>query len=126
MEEELTDKQAEQVIRNLVEQKTNKHRFLTNVIKAEDTTKTGNLTPEEIGEPKLPLRTNKELALFCNDIWEQKEWGTYFNKQGEILTSTSLSKDGILLKLSATDKTEMADTTPKEKKPNKGWFKKKY
>ncbi|HDZ61018.1 MAG TPA: hypothetical protein ENH46_04900 [Candidatus Pacearchaeota archaeon] len=125
MEEEINDKQAEQIIRNLVEQKSNKHTFLTNVVKSDDTTKTGNLIPEELGDPKLPLRTYKELSLFCNEVWGQSEWGDYFTKQGEILTSTSLSKDAIIIKLAVTDKSEMADTTPKEKGSNKGWFKKK-
>lgn len=123
--EEMTEKQAEQLVRNLMEQKSNKHTFLTDVVKSNDTTKTGNLDIEEIGNPKLPLRTYKELALFCNEVWEQKEWGNYFNKKAEILTSTSLSKGGILIKLAVTDKSEMADVTPKQTKPNKGWFKKK-
>jgi len=123
--ENTEDKQAEQLIRNLMEQKSNKHTFLTNVVQADDTTKTGNLDITEIGEPNLPLRTYKELSLFCNDVWEQSGWGDYFKKQAEILTSTSLSKGGILIKLAVTDKSEMADVTPKVTKPNKGWFKKK-
>jgi len=43
----------------------------------------------------------------------------------EIQTATSLSKEGFLMKLSVTSKKEMADVTPKTKKKNSGWFKKK-
>lgn len=125
MSDELTEQQAEQLVRGLVEQKQNIQGFFTNVIKADDTTKTGNLTIEELGEPRLPLRSIKELELFSRDIYSDKDWADYFGKLSEIQTSTSLSKDAILLKLSVTTTKEMADTTPKEKKVNKGWFKRK-
>ena len=42
----------------------------------------------------------------------------------EITTATSLSKEGFLLRLSVTQKKELADVTAKPKK-NKGWFRKK-
>ena len=124
----MTDKEAEEILRSFNEGKQNIHSFLTNVIKAPDTTKTGNLNQDELGYPKLPVRTYKELELFCNEIWGVKDdWGNYFNKMSEIQTSTSLSKDAILLKLSATLRKELADVSP-ERKPmsdNKGWFKSK-
>ena len=52
-------------------------------------------------------------------------YGEYFRRKGEILTSTSLSKNAKLITLAITSmqKREMADTT-KPKKVNKGWFKK--
>ena len=128
MSEDMSDKEAEEILRSFNEGKQNIHSFLTNVIKAPDTTKTGNLTIDELGYPKLPVRTYKELELFCNDVWSEKEgWGNYFNKMSEIQTSTSLSKDAILLKLSATLRKELADVSPerKEMKENKGWFKSK-
>lgn len=131
MEEQSTQEEAEtrEILRGFYEGKQNIHSFLKDVIKSEDTTRTGNLDMTELGYPKLPVRTYKELQLFCNDIGSKKSgWGDYFNKMSEIQTSTSLSKEAILLKLSATLRREslLADVSPerKEVKENKGWFKK--
>ncbi len=123
-EQEMTEAQAEQMLREYSEQKQNTHTFFTKIIQTEDTTKVGNLTSEELGEPRLPLRSSKELELICKDLIDNPGWADYFKKEAEILTSTSLSKDGTLIKLSVTSKKELADVTPKERKKNKGWFKK--
>lgn len=106
------------------EEKYNVHSFLAKVIETEDTTRLGNLNEEELGVPKLPLRTEKELELFCNEIADMPYMGEYFKKEAEILTSTSLSKNAKLLNLSVVQKREIEDST-KPKKPNKGWFRKK-
>lgn len=123
--QELTEEQAEQLVREMVEQKQNVHTFFRDIIKAEDTTKTGNLSQDELGVPNLPIRSIKELELFSKDICSDQSWEDYFRKLSEVHTSTSLSKDGILIKLSVTSKKELADLSPKERKKNKGWFKKK-
>ena len=126
MTEDMSDKEAEEILRGFSASKQNIHSFLTDVVKAPNTIKTGNLTIDELGYPKLPVRTCKELELFCNDVWNQKEgWGDYFNKLAEIQTSTSLSKNAILLTLAATIRKELADVSPerKEMKENSGWFK---
>ncbi len=124
-EEELTEKQAEEMLRSLQESKINVASFFRDVVLSEDTTKTGNLSEEELGIPKIPVRTMKELELFSEDVFAQSGWSNYFRKLGEIALSTSLSKDAILLKLLVTQKRELADMTPKDKKKNKGWFRKK-
>jgi len=124
MSDELTSEEKE-ILRQLNEGKQNVHSFFTNIVKSKDTTKTGYLNQEELGMPKLPVRTYKELALFSKEVYGDTIWSDYFDKMSEIQTSTSLSKDGILLKLSVTQKKELADVSPKEKKVNKGWFKKK-
>ena len=120
----LNEQDAQEIIRQFNEGKANIHTFFTNVIKSTDTTKTGNLSEEELGTSNLPERTYKELALFSKDIANQDYWGDYFDAMGEIQTATSLSKEGFLLKLSVTSKKELADMTPKRKR-NKGWFAKK-
>jgi len=125
MAEDITEQEAREIIRQFSEGKQNVHSFFTNVIKAKDTTKVGNLKEEELGVPRLPLRTYKELALFCEDVYADESWATYFKKMGEILTSTSLSKEALLLRLSVTEKKEMADKTPLTRKKNAGWFKSK-
>ena len=74
--------------------------------------------------PRLPTRSDKSLALFSGELIENKFFKSYFEKESEITTSTSLSRDGFLTKLAVLQKKEIADTT-KPKKINKGWFKKK-
>lgn len=106
------------------EEKMNVHTFLTKVVETEDTTRLGYLTEEELGVPKLPLRTQKELQLFCDDIADMPYFGSYFGKEGEILTSTSLSKNAKLLDLAVVQRREIKSVKP-ARKPNKGWFKKK-
>ena len=125
MAEEQSEKEVEELVRQFTDSKQTLHSFMTNVVKSDDTTKTGNLSEEELGSPKLPVRTTKELELFCRDIAGDDEWGDYFQKLSEIQTSTSLSKQGLLMRLAVTIKKELADMTPQEKKKNKGWFAKK-
>lgn len=123
-EENLSEQEAQEILRQFSESKATAHTFFTNVIKSIDTTKTGNVNDEELGVSKLPVRTYKELALFCNDVADEKTWGEYFDKMSEIQTSTSLSKEGFILRLVQTTKKELSDVTPIKKK-NKGWFQRK-
>lgn len=107
------------------EEKHNVHKFLHEVAESNDTTKTGYLSEEEVGTPKLPTRTLKSLALYCDHIANMPYFADYFNAESEIVTSTSLSKDAKLLTLAVTSVRHLADVTPKVKKKNKGWFRKK-
>ena len=109
-----------------MEEKHNLHKFLTDVVLTKDTTKLGYLKEEEIGLPKIPLRTLKELGLFCDEVADMGYYAEYFKKKAEILTSTSLSKEAKLLELSVVQRRELGDITRRRKgKENKGWFKKK-
>jgi len=125
MSDDISEQQAQDILRQFGESKQNMHTFFSKVIASEDTTKTGNLSQEELGVSKLPLRTYKELELFCEDIADDKPFADYFKKMAEIQTSTSLSKEALLLKLAVTMKKELSDMTPKQTKKNKGWFKNK-
>jgi len=107
------------------EEKQNVHTFLHDVAVTPDTTKVSNLSIEELGNPKLPLRTHKELELFCRDILSQKEFANYFQKKGEILTSTALSKDAKLIDLAVVQRREIGEISKAPLKENKGWFKKR-
>ena len=110
------------------EEKGNTFTFLTNVARASDTTKLGNLKTEEVGIPMLSARTLKELELYCREIYEDPDWADFFKKRSEILTSTSLSKDAKLIDLAVLRRTETTRTdkfSQEEIKQNKGWFKKK-
>ena len=127
-EPELTDAQIMQQLANIAnnaEEKHSTHAFLHAVATAEDTTKVGYLKEEEVGIPRLSQRTLKELELYCRDIADDQNWGDYFAKRAEILTSTSLSKDAKLLNLSVVNRVETANMTEQPRKVNKRWFQKK-
>ncbi len=129
-EQDLSQEEIDARIQSLIgtapmpDERQNVHTFLHNVAIAEDTTKLGYLSEEEVGTPKLPLRTHKELALFCREVLGIESFAKYFEKKGEILTSTSLSKDAKLLNLAITTNRQVTGI-PQEvpKKENKGWFK---
>jgi hypothetical protein len=120
-EKPLTEEEAENMVRSLMNKNSNVQSFFTDVIKSKSTTKTGNLSIDELGMPRLTQRGVKELELFCLDTFKDEGWANYFNQLAEIQTSTSLSKDAILIKLVVTSKKELADVTP-EKKKNRGMF----
>ena len=110
----------------LPEEKHNVHSFLYKVATADDTTKVGNLTAEEVGLPKISLRGLKNAALIAEYIVGNKEISEYLKAKGEILTSTSLSKDAKLLTLAVIQKRILtAEDTTKIRKQNAGWFKPK-
>jgi len=126
MTKDMTEQEAQDVLRNLAENKQSIYAIFAKVInERQKTTKVGNLSVEELGMSKLPLRTYLELGLFCEDIVGDKEFSEYFNKMGAIQTDSSLSKEGFLMKLLVTMKKELADVSPKKEGKNKGWFKKK-
>ena len=106
------------------DQKYSVFTFLHNVAIADDTTKIGNLNQDELGMPQLPLSTDKSLGLWCSEVMENPFFAKFFNMEGEITTSTSLSKDAKLISLAVLQRREIADIT-KHRKPNKGWFTKK-
>lgn len=128
---EITEEEAKKIAAQLQgaapipEQEKGTHAFLKHIASAKSTTRTGFLTEEELGLPKLPERTLKELALFCQDVASEKEIGEYFEKKAEILTATSLSKEGFLAKLAVITRRETSNILRTPAKKNKGWFGKK-
>ena len=126
MTEEMTEKEAQDVLRQMADNKQSIYAIFAKVInEKQKTTKVGNLDKEELGMSKLPLRTYLELGLFCEDIVGDTDFSEYFNKMGAIQTDSSLSKEGFLMKLLVTMKKELADVSPKSKNKNTGWFKRK-
>ena len=122
-EEEIADRLASLVgTTPSPEEKQNVHTFLSNVAIAKDTTKTANLSIEELGIPVLPVRTYQELSLFCSEVANMDYFSDYLKKKGEIINATSLSKEAKLISLAVLQKREVADVS-KPRKSNKGWFK---
>lgn len=122
MSENISETEAQDTLRMFAESRQNIHSFLTKVAQEDDTTKVGFLTQEELGMPVLPVRTYKELAVFSSKIADEKEWADYFNTMSEVQTSTSLSKEGFLVKAAITTKAELAKVTKSGKKPKSSWF----
>ena len=106
----------------VVEEKFNVHTFLNKVLIATDTTKVGYLNEQELGWTEYSLRKNKKLALDSSALANDDIWENYFNKSGEIITATSLSKDAKFIGLAVLQRKELADMT-KPQKQNSGWFK---
>lgn len=104
--------------------KDNLHTFLQKVITEPNTTKLGYLKDEEVGTPRWPVRTDKGLALISREIMNNSFYADFFDKQANITTDTSLSRDGFLLKLATIQRRQVEDVT-KKKSENKSWFKKK-
>lgn len=108
------------------EEKHNIIAFFNNVIKSQDTLRTANLSVEELGNAKVPVRTYRELSCYC-DAMGLKGLGNYFTKLSSIITDSSLSREGFLDRLVVTQKreTESKLGIGESPKKNKGWFKKK-
>ena len=129
-DEELTESEKQEIKdllgygSNLPDTKHNVHTFLNNVATAEDTTKLGNLEANELGNLNNPVRAFKHLGIFAERIMHKKDLAGFFYGNSEIGTSTSLSKEGFLVKQATLQKRVLADET-KKRKPNKGWFKSK-
>jgi hypothetical protein len=104
------------------EEKQGVFTFFKKVIGMPDTVRTSNLDNDELGMPKLPIRSLKELSLFCqmNGLYGL---ASYFHDEGTILTNSALSKDGFLDRLVVTQRklTEMK-TKQFSEKQKKRWF----
>jgi len=117
-----SDAELDDILRGMQDNKKTLFDFLNNIVKTENTTKVGNVSDDEIGMPKLPVRTNQELEIFCRDVANMPDFGLYFNRMNEATLASSLSRKGFLVRAAITTKKELADVSP-ERKVNKGWFK---
>ena len=99
--------------------------FLNKIRLAKDTLKTGNLTAEEVGMIRLPVRSVQEFALYSKELCKDKVMEDVFNGESEIITASSLSKDAKLITLGVVQKKEWSDSSSKPRKQNRGWFKSK-
>lgn len=94
--------------------------FFLEIIQTTNSEKIGNLTEEELGMPRLSVRTLIELSDDCSLIPSMSTFSEKFKKQAENILATSLSKEGFLIKSRITQKKEFADQ--KKKKKRKGLF----
>jgi len=108
------------------EEKTNILNFFKKVITMGDTTRTANLIDDELGTIKLPVRTLLNLSLYCKQMG-LNGLASHFEKESQIITNSSLSREGFLDKLAVTQKREMETKTRKSATASqkKNWFKRK-
>lgn len=99
--------------------------FFREIIRKQFNAKTGNLQNDELGMAKIPVRTNMEIASYCNSM-DDPGMATVFLDDAQILLSTSLSREGFLPKLAVTtqkfSETSLKKSLGQEKK--KGMFNK--
>jgi len=104
-------------------EKTNIFSFFKRVITMPDTTRTSNLTEDELGMVRIPVRTLLFLSLYSKQMG-LSGLGDHFKMESNVITNSALSKEGFLDKLAVTQKREMVEGA---RKPpiKKGWFGKK-
>ncbi len=105
------------------DEKANIYNFFKRILISEDTSKTAYLNEDELGMVQLPVRTLKKLALYCNEMG-LSGLGSFFRKEANVVTDTSLSREGFLPKLAVTQKRQSFVETKQEKPTKKKWFSK--
>ena len=134
-EEEMSDEDAIMKIAQAMkdnaptpDDKHNVHTFLFNVATAIDTTKIGNLKDDaksnELGVPEHTIRGVKDMVLIADKIMDNDFYRDFFILEGENTLSTSLSREGFLVRQATVQTKQVADIT-KRRKINQGWFGKK-
>lgn len=110
------------------EDKQNVHTFLINVVKEsqiENISKIGNLRDDkeinELGIPPWNVRGALEMARISDKIMRNNFFKEYFEASALETLSTSLSREGFLIKQATTTTKQVADAT-KRRKINKGMF----
>tara|TARA_R100000750_G_C2328019_1_gene89026 strand:+ start:687 stop:1103 length:417 start_codon:yes stop_codon:yes gene_type:complete len=99
------------------EEKQSLIAFFNAIIRKATNFKTGNLSEEELGFAKIPVRTSLEIANYCNNMGMQS-FADVFLEDAQILASTSLSKEGFLPKLAVTTQ-KFSETSLKKTLGNK-------
>ena len=83
------------------EEKVSVLAFLKEIINRQENVKTGNLSPDELGEAKIPVRTNLDLANYCK-FMDMHGFADVFNDDAQVLLASSLSRGGFLDQLAVT------------------------
>lgn len=116
MEEETLSPDDKEELQRLLgspypEEKHTVHTFLHKIASSKDTTKTAFLGDEELGTARNPVRAYKNVALFAKMVMHNDKLSEYFNSESEIVTASSLSREGFLVKMGITTTRQIADIT---------------
>jgi len=108
------------------EEKQNLIGFFKRIIDKDFNAKTANLTPDELGLAKIPVRTNMEIASYC-EFMGMQGFADVFMDDAQIVLATSLSREGFLPKLAVTTQKFSETSLNKQlgEKKKKGLFSKK-
>jgi len=83
------------------EEKNTPISFLKEISRKALNTTTANLQSDELGFAKIPVRTNMEIANYCQ-FMDDTALADFFMDEAQILMATSLSREGFLPKLAVT------------------------
>ena len=110
------------------EEKHNLIAFFRHILEQDFNAKTANLTEEELGFAKIPVRTNMEIANYCR-MMGMGGFAEAFMDDAQITLSTSLSRGGFLPKLAVTtqkfSETSLKKQLGQQDRGKKGLFGKK-
>lgn len=116
MEEETLSPEDKEELNRLLgspypEEKHTVHTFLNKIATSKDTTKTGFITNEELGTARNPVRAWKHVSRHARMVMHNDKLAEYCEGEGEDITSTSLSREGFLVKMGITTTRQIADIT---------------
>jgi len=116
-------------------QESEKHNviaFFKHLISKRYNFKSANLNNDELGMVSIPVRTNLSIAEYCktmspgyavsyNAMWA---FGQHFEREAQIIASTSLSRDMALVRASTTSTKESKTEIARKGSGNvkRGWF----
>ena len=81
--------------------KDSPYKFLREIINSKDSRKTGNVSSNELGKPKMGIRPTLKIARYAK-AEGLDHVASYLQDLAEVDLSTSSSKDGFLSKLFVT------------------------
>jgi len=127
-EEQITDREVlkalglDEMPTPVSEDKQGMFSFFKRIISNTFNIKTGNLNEIELGMVKIPVRTNLELAGYC-EAMGMLPFAKAFKNDAQVVLGTSLSRDGFLIREAVTTRRE-GKTEVKSQKPQvkRGWF----
>lgn len=90
------------------------YQMFWKILEMKDSTKVAFADKNEVGQFNLSIRGNQHMAHICK-VFNYPEVAKYFNKEGEIILSTTMGRDGNFPKLFVTQKKE---TTRKRSRSN--------
>jgi len=108
----------------LADEKESIFAFFKRVITKPLNIKTANLTDDELGNVKIPVRTNLEISSYCKNM-KMSAFSRCFEDDAQVILGSSLSRGGFLDQLAVTTKKEArTEMTRKGQQQNQrgGWF----
>lgn len=106
------------------EEKQNIFTYFKKVIDVPMNIKTANISKDEIGMVKLPVRSLLGISQYCGAMG-MLGFQNYFKQEAQITLGTSLSFEGFLNKLAVTQKRESEIKTRGMPSKRRGFFGKK-